>query len=319
MTLGEFLTQKMLERGETKTEFSSSMNLHPTQLARILNNTTDKLPTDNVLERLSDGLKIPKEELIRIHAESKRINKDNNRSIPNMLLEAFPHNLVDVSIKINEKNPKQEILTILKISEIICSNDQALYEPDEDFAGEPSQWSEIMDIYPQSSKLFYTIEDSNTINIVGDCSFVFLDGSNLDIFFENGVFKDKNIKLEYIAPMTIPGEYDAYILNMSLLNKYNTSENIPQMIASFLARIESYAKTGIYINRIYVHVYKRDIGLYKSLGFVKAPFKSIESKDGKETPTLYELKSFPNDFLYNGEKTRIGKIKDLYEKRTNNG
>lgn len=307
MFLREYLIERMRERGENKTQFAEAMGLYPTQLARILNNTTEKLPTNNILEKLSVGLEISKDDLVKICKEGIDSGRNNlkDKKVREMK-EAFPYDL-------------QNSLTIAQIAKVVCSHDEIIYRLQKEFAGEPEQWGEIMSNFPQSTKLFYYEEESETlekkVNIIGDCSFVFINDKKMELFIDNNVFKDEKIKMEYLLPMTIPGEYNMYILNMSLINQYSTPDNIQQVIRSFLERIEALAQRKIFIKSVYVNVYRRDVGFYETIGFKKETKYTNQEilQDGR--PCLYELKNFIKDFEYNDEKERLQRIKEVYEER----
>lgn len=312
---------------------------HPTQLARMIAEP-DKMPSNKVLLVLSLGLGIPIEDLKSLNSGdsvSTVITQSNKEAFTSSELRVGDcYDLLELSERMNKENPEQVILTPKAIAEVLCSLDEANFNPSREFAGTPIQWARIFANDPSLTKILYVLNNSE-IKIAGDVSLALYPMGGV-IFSENGELVDEQIKDETLpSPLVRPsGIYDMVILNMGFSGKYNNSKNGALLIETFLEMVLYFSeKEGIVFNDLFVNVYSRDIKFYEALGFRKETQTSDKTKDSsseKQKPVTCVLRNFsgmypetkhaantefiginiPNSEIFQGCRTLIGKISESY-------
>ena len=192
-------------------------------------------------------------------------------------------------------------MTPLSIAERLVKNDLDLYADITELnEGSPEQWADFIENCPDNFS--YLVNDND--EIVGDWSIVALDEETYARAV-NGETVESEFTLDSTEYICFPGEYNGYLLNMSLNMEYKTLENNLKLVDSFFARLESFAKNGIFFKRFCVNVFRRDQqAFYKNFGFT---YKC----DNRELGKLYEIEllPYPKSALF--EKRDV--LKKLYE------
>lgn len=192
-------------------------------------------------------------------------------------------------------------MTPLRIAERLVQNDLELYAGITELnEGSPEQWADFIENCPDNFS--YLVNDND--EIVGDWSIVALDDETYARAV-NGETVESEFTLDSTEYICFPGEYNGYLLNMSLNMEYKTLENNLKLVDSFFARLESFAKNGIFFKRFCVNVFRRDQqAFYKNFGFT---YKC----DNRELGKLYEIEllPYPKSALF--EKRDV--LKKLYE------
>lgn len=317
MSLSKFLNDELKKSGLNKAQFAHKMaNMHPTELTRILNSTPGKLPSKNILDKLSRGLELSVDELIRICTETDEAPPHYFNS-KKQLMEAFYPELEARSLELQRYcNPDQILLDPTEISQALRDIDDKTFHPHPDYLQSAAQWSEITKTYPKSSKIFYFEEEEEqgklSIHIIGNWSLVFLQDDLDDVLSESGELKNDALELKNLSSMAMPGVYLAYVSNMSLKNQYNSYEYTPMVVESFLRQMEDYAKYGIRIKKLYANVYDRDIGFYKALGFTEIASPQSRNSSEENIPHLYMIENFPQGFVFPHGNAILQRIQKYY-------
>lgn len=151
----------------------------------------------------------------------------------------------------------------LDIATALVANDLALY-PNIPQAneGNPHLWEKYLYSYPETFR--YLVSDNT---IIGNWSFMALSGSQLALA-QNGHLMEAELELSDSAFLFLPGVYNGYLLNLSVNERYISSENYIKLFQSFAEQLESFAKQGIYFKHFYVNVFRPDHeAMYKTFGF----------------------------------------------------
>ena len=192
-------------------------------------------------------------------------------------------------------------MTPLKIAERLVQNDLNVYEGITELnEGSSEQWAEFIENCPDNFSFLVNDNDE----IVGNWSLVAL---NEETYMRavSGKTVENEFTLDSTEYICFPGEYNGYLLNMSLNMEYKTLENNLKLVDSFFYRLEYFAKNGIFFKRFCVNVFRRDQqAFYKNFGF-------IYKCDNREFGKLYEidLLPYPNNPLFN----KRSELKKLYE------
>lgn len=187
----------------------------------------------------------------------------------------------------------------------LVENDLNLYSGISELnEGSAEQWAEYIENCPDNFS--YLVNEND--EIVGDWSIVALD----DETYEKAV-KGLTVESEFTLGSTeyicFPGDYNGYLLNMSLNMEYKTLENNLKLVESFFRRLESFAKNGIFFKRFCVNVFRRDQqAFYKNFGFAYAA-------DNKVLGKLYEIELLPYPTTPLFKKHAV--LKELYENHDN--
>lgn len=313
MSLSKFVQEEFVKSGLNKAQFARKMSgMHPTELARVLDGSGNRLPSRNVMEKLARGLHMSVEELVAMSGQTQLLPQGSS-----VLMESFYPELELRSRQLQEGgNSDQKLLTPGEISQQICRIGKEIFQPDPRFEDDPGQCSQIMQTYPKSAKIFYLEEkdaDHTQIRIIGSWSVVFLEETVGKAMAQNGAFPSRELALKNLSSMVMPGKYIAFIRNMSLQNRYNSYEYAPALVGSFLKQMQEYARYGIHITTLYVNVYDRDRGFYKGLGFREAEAQNSLAEDQENhVPNLYVMEHFPEDFVFPAGQETLDAIASLY-------
>ena len=149
-----------------------------------------------------------------------------------------------------------------------------------------------------------TVNDKD--EIVGDWSMLALDDETYERAIK-GDTTESEFTMDTTEYVCFPGEYNGYLLNMSLNMEYKTLDNNLKLVDSFFARLKKYAENGIFFKRFCVNVFRRDQqAFYKNFGFRYVC-------DNKAFGTIYELylEPYPTSPLF----AKHTALKELYENK----
>lgn len=195
--------------------------------------------------------------------------------------------------------------TPLSIANRLVENDLKLYDGIGDLnEGSPQQWADFIENCPD----YFSFIVNENDEIIGDWSMVALDNETYERAI-NGQTTENEFTIDTTEYVCFPGEYNGYILNMSLNMEYKTIENNLKLVNSFYSRLEKFAENGIFFSRFCVNVFRRDQqAFYKNFGFKY-------TCDNKEFGKIYELLLLPYPTtLQFAKQTRL---KELYENKDN--
>jgi len=292
MLLSELIHQEIQDKfNGNKTAFAKAAGLQTTQISRLLELKPGKRPSPAVLEKITGVLGISQEEILEL-CKSKP---------PAPVVQASGlqcgrcYDVIRLSKELNRTNPAQEILTPRAIAEEFCRQDASRCNLASRFAGDANQWASIFENFPDSSRVFYLINNGQ-IEIVGDWSIVFYDCGSVPIDEEEGVVAEEEIRLEKLSSMVSMGDCDLVILNLGLTNEWNIPEYQEAILTSFEGRMSELMQAGLNIHTVYANVYRRDIAEFSSLGFKKYNEKFSPRTDaaGKSIPVLYQFDNSNN-------------------------
>lgn len=191
--------------------------------------------------------------------------------------------------------------TPLDIASRLVENDLKLYEGISELnEGSAEQWADFIENCPDY--FCYLVNDKD--EIVGDWSIVALDDETYERAV-NGLTTESEFDLDTTDYVCFPGQYNGYLLNMSLNMEYKTLDNNLKLVESFFARLEKYAENGIFFKRFCVNVFRRDQqAFYKNFGFKYVC-------DNKEFGKIYsiDLLPYPSSKLFQ----RHAELKEMYE------
>ena len=196
-------------------------------------------------------------------------------------------------------------MTPESIARRLVENDLNLYAGISDInEGSPEQWADFVENCPDY--FCYLVNDKD--EIVGDWSIVALD----DKTYEQAV-KGQTTENEFTMDTTeyicFPGDYNGYLLNMSLNMEYKTLDNNLKLVDSFFSRLEKFAQNGIFFTRFCVNVFRRDQqAFYKNFGFRYVC-------DNKEFGKIYEINLVPYPTGPQFAKRKL--LRELYENKDN--
>lgn len=308
MTLPEFLKYEMEKRSKNRAQFAKDLDIHQTQLERLLNLAPGKVPRASTIKHLADKLGYSENELIALcYGNSEPLAEE--APAHHGLNYGTCYDLIEESKKIQKgKNPSQQVLDPLTIAEILCAQDRERYKDiDPLFAGEPSQWMDIFANYPDSATIFYFVREIDglpAIEIAGDFSIAMFHADEFRFNDEDGTIAEDEIKVGSIPSLnTITGACDLVILNMSLANQYNTRNNNIVLVKAFeewMHRLPDDVK----VRRFYVNAYPRDYGFFEDLGFTR---RKPDTKPQGNRPVCYMLTNTCNinkNFRFPGREVR---------------
>ena len=191
--------------------------------------------------------------------------------------------------------------TPLSIAQRLVENDLNLYEGIGELnEGSPQQWADFVENCPD----YFSFLVNDNDEIAGDWSMVALDDETYERAIK-GQTTESEFTLDTTEYICFPGDYNGYILNMSLNMEYKTLENNLKMVDSFFSRLEKFAENGIFFTRFCVNVFRRDQqAFYKNFGFRYVC-------DNKELGKIYEinLSPYPTSPLF----AKHSRLKELYE------
>lgn len=193
--------------------------------------------------------------------------------------------------------------TPLSIAQRLVENDLNLYAGITELnEGSPEQWAEFIEDCPDY--FCYLVNDKD--EIVGDWSMLALDDETYERAIK-GDTTENEFTMDTTEYVCFPGEYNGYLLNMSLNMEYKTLDNNLKLVDSFFARLKKYAENGIFFKRFCVNVFRRDQqAFYKNFGFRYVC-------DNKALGKIYELylEPYPTSPLF----AKHTALKELYENK----
>ena len=159
--------------------------------------------------------------------------------------------------------------------------------------GSAEQWEEFL--RNNSDTCQYLVNGEN--RIVGDWQIVALD----DAAYERAVRGDlleEEIDEDTTEMICFPGEYNGFIMSISLLPDYRNMDNYNLLVGSLLAQLETYSEKGIFFRRWCMNVFDKGTrALVKSLGFSyicdNKVFGKIFTCNFKPLPNVPLLKRYP--------------------------
>lgn len=194
-------------------------------------------------------------------------------------------------------------MTPQSISERLIENDKNLYQGISELNdGTPEQWAEFIENCPD----YFGFAVNEKDEIIGDWSIVALDD---DMYQRavNGQATENEFTLDQTQFICFPGNYNGYLLNMSLNMEYKTIDNNLKMVNSFLERLEKFAEQGIFFTVFCVNVFRRDQqAFYKNFGFRYIC-------DNKVLGKIYEIRLDPYPSI--PQFAKRSKMKELYENK----
>lgn len=183
-----------------------------------------------------------------------------------------------------------EPLSVDDLGVALCANDDSMYRLTKEYAGESSQWVEIFTNYPLSTAFIYRIENGR-IEIIGDVTIIIYESGSAPI--EDGTLIDSKVTYDSIPLQTMPGAYDAIILNMALLPRFNLPEYHSRLFETAENLISRYHRNGIVLEKLYANVFKGLEAQYRYLGFT--PYCDSKPSEAN-APVLYK-----KDVIYTSE------------------
>lgn len=224
------------------------------------------------------------------------------------LFNKFLENQYDTS----NKNHNEEIimksfdeldLTSLEIAQQLVQNDLKLYQEfgiseGDDLEANPEHWAKFLN---ENKETFSYLTKGN--KIIGNYSFVAFSPRQRQKIkqIREGTLSHASLSIENTVSLRQKGTYILYILNFSVNVEYDSPKNVNMLLDHFFMQLESYAKEGIYFEKIYTHLLRpKHKSYFKGLGF-------NEISNSIYVGSIYELNSFPKDLIYK-KKTNLTKL-----------
>lgn len=189
----------------------------------------------------------------------------------------------------------------LDIALRLVENDLNLYLGiTEQNEGSAEQWAEFIENCPD----YFSFLINGKNEIVGDWSILALNDEMYDLAVK-GLTTESELDIDSTEYICFPGNYNGYLLNMSINMEYKTLDNNLKLVDSFFSRLEKFAQNGIFFSRFCVNVFRKDQqAFYKNFGFSYV-------SDNKVLGKIYEisLNPYPAGPLF----AKRPLLKQLYE------
>ncbi len=206
-----------------------------------------------------------------------------------------------------------------RIAEALVANDVALYGDAETYEevihseneGTPAQWARFLNSTPESFQ--YLINSRN--EIVGNFSYISLTPEQTREAL-TGRLREGTLSPAETRHLRSKGVHQMFLLNLAIIDEYNTMENCCTLYQMFWRQILNYAEIDVFFDQIVSNVFRpEEESLLKSWGFT---FVTEHQLSGN----IFQLVMMPfQELLYNAFKEddqmcdTIARIRYLYEEK----
>lgn len=129
--------------------------------------------------------------------------------------------------------------------------------------GTAAQWEELLRDYNDS--VIYLLDSQN--NIIGDFNMIALPDHLMDKV-KKGEFIESELAYSDVEFIGFPGEYNGYILAMSILPDYRNTKNTMLLLNAWLDYLEELSRQGVFFKKWGINVFSPDIEtLVRGMGF----------------------------------------------------
>lgn len=226
---------------------------------------------DRVLE-IAFGEVPPKEEEIpkKSSVQSGKSSSDSVRVIP-----PARNSYTSKACMVTYEDLQRIGMDALSIAERLMENDHLLYEDiDKEEEGTADGWAQYLDNYPETFR--YLVNEGN--EIVGYWAFLALSEEDHLERMRKGSLSESEFDVSNTEFIGFPGDYYAYILNLSVNRGYNTIPNYRLLFESLTDQLLAYAEEGIFFRSWFVNLFRKD---HEAM-FKRTGFRFLYKKEGQE-------------------------------------